>query len=245
MLGQRRAISLAGLERRSDPPWGTTPRAMVDWALALGARGIQIDAAMDGTRARDLDQSARRDLAAVIRRAGATCSGLDLWIPPSHFAEPARQSRAADAVREACGFAADLRRLGAIEGQPVVSIATHADSPAGVLDRLVLDAEHVGARVADHRWPMAPTPRMGIGIDAAAVLLSGDDPARAVTAMVEPPAAARLSDMTSVGRCVAGQGRLKIDEYVVALSVARYAGWLVVDLRGLPDQENAARALIG
>jgi len=245
MIGLRRAISLAGLERNADLPWSGTPRRALDWALETGAKGVQIDATMNGLRARDLDQSARRDLAAVLRRAGAACSGLDLWIPQNHFADAANQGRAVDAVHDACGLAADLRRLGVIEDVPSISIATLAETPAGVIDRLALTAEHLGVRIADHRWPNAPAHPIGVGIDPAAILMAGGEPSSVVTKLREPPASARLSDASAIGRCVPGRGRLKLDEYDVALTIVGYAGWLIADLRGIPNQADAAAELMG
>lgn len=174
------------------------------------------------------------------------CSGVDLWIPAAHFVDAGQQDRAVDAITEACGLAADLRRLGAIEGMPAVSIAMHETTPKHVADRISLNAEHLGVRVADHRWPQ-PADSIGFGIDPAAVLLAGEDPAKAVSRMATqlgmPPIAARLSDVSAVGRCVPGRGRLKVDEYEVALAVAKFEGWLVVDLRGLATQAEAAREL--
>ncbi|MDI1288966.1 MAG: hypothetical protein PSX37_03315 [bacterium] len=246
MLSIRRAISIAGLDRAEGAPWSGGPRQQIDWALSLGVGAVQIDGTIAGLRARELDQSARRDLAAVLRRSGAMCSGLDIWVPAAHFVDAGQQDRAVDAITEACGLAADLRRLGAIDGLAVVSIATHETTPKHLMDRLALNAEHVGVTVADHRWPRTAE-SLGFGIDPAAVLLAGEDPSLVVSRTAsrtgEPPAAARLSDLSAVGRCVAGRGRLKRDEYEVALTIAKFSGWLVIDLRGLPIQAEAAAEL--
>ncbi len=242
MFAARRSLSIAGLDKAPDAPWSAGPRRAIDWALSVGTKAVQLDAALPGLRPRELDQSARRDLAAVLRRAGAACSGLDLWIPEPHFTDPAQQNRAVDAIEDAASLAADLRRLGAIDGLPAVSIRTHAETPSHLTDRLARTADHLGAALADHRWPRDGT-TLPVGIDPASLLMSGHDPATTVARLASPPAAARLSDASALGRCVPGAGSLRIDDYEVALSVARYAGWLVIDLRGIPNQAEAAARL--
>ena len=75
------SLSLAGLTPREGV--AMEPRAAIEWAAGLGYRAVQLDGAAAGVRARDLDRSGRRDLAALLRRLQLGFSGLDLWIPPA------------------------------------------------------------------------------------------------------------------------------------------------------------------
>jgi hypothetical protein len=49
---------------------------------------------------------------------------------------------------------------------------------------------------------------------------------------------ARLSDAGSAGRCLLSAGRLKLEEYRIALTAAEARG-VVLDLRGLRDADHA------
>ncbi|MEM7756072.1 MAG: hypothetical protein AAF297_10600, partial [Planctomycetota bacterium] len=69
-------------------------KAAIGAVSAMGARAIQLDATRAGLRPRDLERSARRDLAATMRREELAFSGVDLWIPPHHFVDPDRADRA-------------------------------------------------------------------------------------------------------------------------------------------------------
>lgn len=84
-------------------------RARIEAAKALGFRAIALDATV--LRARDLDRSARRDLAAIFRRDGLAITGWDLPIPPAHFSDPARADRAISAARATIELAGDIERL--------------------------------------------------------------------------------------------------------------------------------------
>ncbi|MFI4897266.1 MAG: hypothetical protein ACIARR_05515, partial [Phycisphaerales bacterium JB059] len=80
----------------------------------------------------------------------------------------------------------------------------------------------------------------GLGIDPATVLLGGEDPAR--LAAGGGVASARLSDADGSGRRPVGaDGRLDVSAYGAALSVGGYGGDVVIDLRGLVSQSEAAR----
>src|SRR5690606_13026801 len=88
------ALSIAGV--RDDPALkGAGPRAPIEAAAKAGFRAVALDASAAGLRPRDLDRSARRDLAALLRRLELAFAGLDLWIPPEHFASPEHADRAA------------------------------------------------------------------------------------------------------------------------------------------------------
>jgi sugar phosphate isomerase/epimerase len=266
-------VSLAGLERDPVAPWAGGPRAAIEWAAAVGARAVQLDATAAGVRARDLDRSGRRDLASLLRRLQLTFSGLDLWIPPEHFLDPGRADRALAAAQGAVELAADLARL--IDGSPPpqVSLILPDSPPAGLSEAITAAAVSRGARIADYAIreiasgqpasaapglvPGMPGPTVaahpaqvsadspiGPGLDPAALILAGRDPAAAAARAGAALVSARLSDASMTGRTVPGQGRLDMAAYLASLSVAGYARPLVLDLRGLPNQDAAARTVV-
>jgi sugar phosphate isomerase/epimerase len=248
------AVSLAGLERDSGAPWAAGARAAIDWAAGAGFRAVQLDAAAAGVRGRDLDRSGRRDLAALLRRSQLALAGLDLWVPPEHFADPARSERAVAALTGAIELAADLARL--VEGSPQAAVSVVL--PAALDDeiRAAIEgaAQSRGTRLADHachvgkadapRSQPAPEAPLGIGIDPAALLLAGQDPAVAAAKAGAALVSARLSDASLVGRAPAGTGRLDETAYLASLSVAGYGRPLVLDLRGVANQDAAARSAL-
>lgn len=238
MIDPAPAISLAGL-RLPDAP---APRGRIEWAKSVGARGVHLDGALAGLRPRELDRSARRDLASLLRRLDLAFTGLDLWIPPHHFAEAGHVDRAIAAVRGACDLAAELGGLLGDAATPVVSVelpgTLHADAQAALL------GAELPAPLADHRRPYeARGMRVVPGLDAAAVLLAGGDPSAELLRLAGAGPSARLADADAVGRCAVGSGRLRVSEYKVACAAAGARG-VILDLRGL-DQPGgaAARAL--
>jgi sugar phosphate isomerase/epimerase len=244
------SVSLAGLAPLPDAPWAGSPRAPIEWAAAAGLRSVRLDAG--ALRARDLDRSARRDLASLLRRLGLACPGLDLWIPAPHFADPARADRAAEALTGASELAGDLRTLAA--GQRISIAVTFPQAGADALIRQVAGkAESFGCVIADHSFPGSPSAlslaaqpgsSIGIGLDPAAILMSGGDPAAEASRAGHALAAARLSDASAIGRTTPGEGRLDELAYLVALAAAGYAGEVALDLRGLPDQKRAAATVL-
>ncbi len=248
MLGPPLAISLAGLSDGPDRPWRPDLRAAIAWAAGLGYRGITLDGAAAGVRARDLDSSARRDLAAVLRRSGVGFAGIDLWIPSAHFADPARTDRAVSAVCEAAALAADLHRNAALGRAAVVHVQM-GEAPADVIAAIGKAADRAGALIADFTWPGAKAAAAGfpwgIGLDPAAVFLAGGDPAKEASRLGREVVAARLSDIGPVGRVPPGAGRLDRMSYEVSLATAGYDGPLTVDLRGVAEQARVAAEAAG
>lgn len=244
------ACALVGL----DAPKGL--RAQAEWAGALGFEGLQIDAMSPETRPRDLGRSARRDIGAILRRAELACSGVDLWIPPQHFADPGRADRALSAVGEALGFAAELAEL--TGGFPVVSVALPSgESGDALLPLLAARAASSGASLADHRWPpvaaASPASRfvdgrdVGIGIDPAEIILVESalaDPALAVSRAGSRLAAVRLADLNAAGRAPPGSGRLDLVSFSVAVATSGFKGFTALDLRGVREQGTVARRLV-
>ena len=227
-------------------------RAQISAGAELGFRGVQIDGAHPETRARDLDRSARRDLAALLRRAGLALSGVDLMIPPAHLAGGPHLDRAVAAVIDGVGLVAELATLGAQSGggspwARVLAIELPPACPADVVARLSAAAETAGVELADHSWPArAGSGAVGPGIDPAAIIFAGADPVAEVTRLAGVPVAARLTDMSARGRVEVGSGQGTLDRYAyeAALHARGYRGWLVVDVRGLTDAGGAARRLV-
>lgn len=247
------SLALAGF----NPPGVSGLRSQIERASALGFRAVTLNASAPDARPRDLGRSARRDLAALIRRHSMKCAGVDLWLPPEHLVQPAHAQRATDAMLEAAEFAGEMAEL--TGGAPVLSTALLARTTPGmgpILAAVRDRAESHNVRVADHRWPRpAKTENeepeysaLGIGIDPAAMFLAAGplaDPASAVSRLGARVFSARLSDANMTGRCEVGAGgRLDTLAYGVALSTAGYLDWLVVDVRGLRDSENGAKAAL-
>lgn len=265
-MGHLLSIALAGL-RRDDPaaPWAAGPRAAIDWAGSLGVGAVQLDGTAPGVRARDLDRSARRDLAAMLRRTEQVLTGVDLWLPGEHLLDPAHIDRAVAAIAGAIGLAAELSPLAGGQGR-IVSVMLPARLDPGVRDHLAAEADRHGVRLADHTWPPGPPSPAGgdrqdeappestpawphsiaVGLDPAAVALAGDQIGPAAARVADRLATARLCDLSSAGRILPGSsdGRLDLVSYRVGLSLAPRNVPLVADVRGLQDQDESARRMI-
>jgi sugar phosphate isomerase/epimerase len=76
------------------------------------------------------------------------------------------------------------------------------------------------------------------------VLQAGADPATELSRRAASVAAARLSDIDSVGRVVPGDGRLDVLGYLVALSMRADLLPVVFDPRGIARADEAARRTI-
>lgn len=110
------AVSLARLSRdRSSRDW-------IEWAADAGFAGVAIDAMAPGCRARELDRSARRELAALLRRRELALVGVDLWIPASHFLAGNHADRAMSATLGAIELAGELQSLVGGPMGPVLSM---------------------------------------------------------------------------------------------------------------------------
>jgi len=226
------SVSLVGLEGAG--PWSAGPRAAIEWASAAGFRAVVLDATAPGMRPRELDRSARRDLAALLRRLELTCTGLDLWIPEQHFQDQSTCDRAISAVAQALEMAAEV-------AGSLVSCALPNDVGGDVVGALSLAGDRVGATLADHAWPSvdrSQIPGLAFGLDPARVMLAGDDPVNAV--FTTPPIAARLSDMAAEGRVAPGGGGLDLRAYAAALVTSAASAPVVLDLRSIRDPQTVA-----
>lgn len=224
------------------------PRGLIAWARGQGVRWVQLDGTVQGVRARDLDRSARRDLASVLRRSELGLSGIDLFIPPRHFGDPQQVDRAVTAAVGAIELAGELRSMLSQE-MPRVAIELPAELSQDVSSQLQSSAVSAGVVIADHARPpktWGDAGMIGEGIDPATLLLRGEDVFDVMTASGNAPVEARLSDSSGGVRVPAGSsgGRLDLVEYAAALGVCKYTRQVVVDLRGIAGAANVAPRVI-
>lgn len=230
-------------------PTGAEARAVIEWIAAQGARAIQLNAAAVGLRARELDRSARRDIAAMLRRLGMSCSGLDLFIPPEHFVSTGTADRATESVLSTIELAAELSSLAGSAGdgaRAVVCVLIPRETSSEVVRAINQRAELHGVHVANHAYPIAEhvAEHAGIrvGLDCAVVLTSGDDPVRFAASLGPSLAALRVTDATSLGtRVVPGRGRLDLNMLGATLAVANRGAISILDVRGLNSAQTAVR----
>lgn len=215
-------------------PLGAAPSSF-DAVVALGLAGVQLDAADPDLRPRELGDSARRDLAAALRRRGLQASGIDCFIPVERFADPARVERALDAVHGCLSLAESLQRV------PVSMHLPHAGAP-DVVQALQREAQRRGVPLADCSVPVCADATVAIGVDPAAVLAAGGDPAAVVGAAGVRLVAARVVDLLRSGLRgpveEPGASRLDTLGYRVALEVAGFRGLPVIDCRQWTDVQR-------
>jgi sugar phosphate isomerase/epimerase len=242
------SLALAGLLAHPDLPAAADAKSLFAWASSLGCSAIQLDATAPTLRPRELDRSARRDLAASLRRHELSLTGLDLFIPPSHFTDAAHVDRAVAALHAAVEFASDLRSfLDNAAPTTTISLLFPAATPAGLLSDLHRHADRWGATLVDHAWP----PRAGTdnaqpaaGIDPAAIILAGSKPVEAVLTLAGRIASARVNDLSSVGRVPAGtSGSFDLKDYLHALRAASFELPPIIDLKGLDNPAANAKRL--
>jgi sugar phosphate isomerase/epimerase len=225
------APTLAALE--------TEPRAAFDRLRAMGFRYVQLSATQRGMRPRELDRSARRDLAATLRRREMSIAGVDVWIPPRHFTDDAHADRAVAAALEAISFAADLGRCPVSVTLPVGHDEAERSVAAPLIEALVTRASHLGVVLADHAVPVQQRDGVQVGIDPAAWLAAGEDPATAVSQHAARVACVRLCDLLTSGMRGSiddeEEGRLDVTAYRVAVSLGALAQPVVADARQWRD----------
>ncbi len=219
---------------------GDDPRQVMNRLNTEDFRALQLSATASGLRPRDLDQSARRDVRATLKRNELSLSGIDLWIPVEHFLDPAHLDRALGATREAIELAADLGRCPLSMNLPRPDAGDeNNESPAESLETIAGYAAHFGVEIADHSEAALKREQFGLGIDPAACLSRDEDPVSIVTSNPETLVSARLCDLLRSGmRGPVGdkaEGRLDVMAYRRALSVGGYARPVVVDTRQWSD----------
>jgi len=224
---------------------GSALRQTFDRLHAMGFRWVQLSATQPGLRPRELDASARRDLLATLRRRELAVSGIDAWIPSSHFADEQHVDRAASALLEAVELAGDL-------GRAAVSVVFPRHGAEGVIDAAAAAAERSGVVMADHIAPVVERSHehvIGIGVDPAAWLSAGENPADIINQYSTQLTSARVCDLLTTGLrgpIGTGDGYLDVLAYKVALSVADYQRPVILDARQWTDPwsgiEQARRA---
>lgn len=240
------AVSLSGLPARPGTPWTATQPA-AEWVRDQRVRGVALDASRPDCRARDLGRSARRDLAAMLRRTELELTGIDLFIPPEHYADPARAQRAFDTVQQTAMLAVELSRLVGARSRPLVSLTLPASLPAHEHDALAAMFEKYGAIGADHTPAPEDAPAPGVwlarGIDPATHLLAGHDP---VSAATRPGVTAlRLSALNATGRCpVNAEGARPDMTAYAAAALTSGQRWITADTRGCAEPAQAVHAAI-
>ena len=219
-------------------PIGSGAEAL-DAVAALGVAGVQFDASDPRMRPRELGESARRDLAAALRRRGLVASGIDCFVPVERFADAARVERALEAVQGSVALAESLGR---------VPVCVHLpDGDSVVAKELVREADRRGVALADFPFPPAAT-TLAVGVDPAAVLAAGGDPAAAVTQAGARVVAARVVDLLRSGMRgpigEPGSSRLDAMAYRLALELAGFRGLPVIDCRQWTAPVEGARACV-
>jgi len=209
-------------------------RAAIQLISDSGFRHVQLSAALESMRPRDLGQSARRDLLTFMRRLELAPAGIDLWIPEDHFTDPAHTDRAAAAVLEAIEFAADLNRV------PLCVFL-----PTGISADLIAvfraRADFCAVEIADHNPESAAA--LHIGIAPAVDLMHGLTPHERLSHAVDL-AAVRLSDASKTQRVSPGTGRLDLLAMQVALTTRSFDRPCALDLRSLPQPGDAMLAAL-
>jgi len=244
------SLSIAGLHAHGAlGPWNAGVRTAIGWVGDTGFRSVHLDAASPEIRPRGLDRSARRDLAATVRRAGIGLTGLDLWIPAAHYDDPESADRANAAVSDAVGLAADLAALCG-RTNAIVSVTFPAEY-AG-LEAVGSLAESAGVIVEDFSIPASGTPEemtahppaVRPGFDTARAILRGDGPGKAFASWSKKLASLRLNDADDTGRRTMGTGTLDAHTLGALHTTLIPRLPMITDLRGLENPERAARAAI-
>lgn len=234
------AIALCGLAVKAGRPWGvSTPEACV-WVREQRARAVALDASRADVRARDLGRSARRDLAAMLRRTELELAGVDLWIPPEHFLDDSKAQRAMETVLQTAAMAGELARLVGGRSMPVVSVTLPGSMDERVRREIGEGADRHGAMVADHTpGAVHHAAGLGVGVDPAACLLAGESPGKRAVAG-GASAVLRLSDLNATGRCAVGSEGARLDLTGYAGACLTVGGrWITLDTRGVGDAESA------
>lgn len=219
-------------------PLGDDVPAVLTRLTGTAMRQVQLSAAQAGLRPRELDTLARRGLREKLRRLELEVSGIDAWIPAEHFVHAEHAERALDALHLAMRMAADLGRVPVSVALPRVD-ATLAARRNEAIIAIEGWSEHLGVLVADHATPREAREIIGVGIDPAAILAEGGDPAMAVVESARRLVSARLCDLLRTGmRGPIGDGsghRLDVEGYAAAIQTCGFARAVVVDLRQWAD----------
>jgi len=210
---------------------GADLRAVLGHLHRCGLRAVQLTASGPrGLRPRSLDASARRDLAATLRRHELLASGVDLWIPPEDLIAPETVDRVLDAISGSMDLLRDLGAAAAASAAVTVPWPEDGTVAAEVASECVRRSVASGIRLAVMTPAEIPT-GMVRAVDPPAWWRAGGDP---IAAVADRAAAPRLCDEVAGVRSAPGPGgRLDVTAYRIACEVADAHRPVVADLRGL------------
>ncbi len=223
--------------------WPQSPaRASIRSAANLGYRAVQLDLTHPEIRPRTLDRSARRDIAAVLRRHQLVCTGIDLWLPPEHLAGGPNLERAANAVVGAIEFVREFASL--VHTAAVVSLTLPTEPDREAMTEIEAAARRHEVAVANHAWPAKDVG--SLGLDPALAIMAGQSAPKSATLLGSRLASARLCDAGVSGRLPIGAsgGTLDVPAYAAAISISAPNIPVVADVRSLPDPSAAAASAL-
>ena len=208
---------------------------------SLGAPLLHLDAMLPGLRPRELDRSARRDLASMLKRNGVGATGIDLFLPPQHLADTSHVDRAVGAITSAIDLLSDLASLGALESK-VLCLVLPQKPLANALAAIGSAAQERAVTITDFSLPAASDIPASIarGVDCAQAIAAGQDPASLIASSA--PGAIRLSDWDGTRRVSVGKGRLDTRLVVASASIASPNVPVVIDLRGIDGLASNPKA---
>lgn len=235
------ALSLSGLSREPGTSWAGGPRAAIEWAGGIGYRRLALDLTAAGIRPRELDRSARRGIAALLRRAELAVVGCDLLIPADHFISPGHVDRAIEASIHAIEFARELAAL--CEARPLITLELPGESEARSI--IGASAEREGVLVA--QLSAEEVGREGwsrLALNLPAVMGEGGDGAGSIGSQGDSLAQVRITDLVDGVRRPLGTagGKLEPLALVAAIAAASYGACdPVIEVRGIAEQHTAAQ----
>lgn len=205
-----------------------------------GIVGVHLSAALKGIRPRELDNSGRKDLRALMVRKGMIISGVDLLIPDEDWTDNAKVDRALGAVNAAHDLAGDMGRVPLVINLPVGEVADEIKEELVALadGRSVPLVVQIGEQAADLlAWvKQVDHPMVGVAIDPARQLQMKKNVVATVSEFGDDLMVARADDVGSDGmRCTLGNGRLDVLAYQVSLSQCSKLKSVVMELRELSD----------
>lgn len=215
-------------------PLGSAAGSIAEVA-EMGIAAVQLDASDATMRPREMSASARRDLAASLRRLGLRASGIDCFVPIERFADASQVERALQAVAGSIALAEALDRA---------PVCLHIPRQETVASEMRREADRRGVALADFTLPCAEGPG-AVGVDPAAMLAAGLDPSAEVVGRSGRLAAARVVDLLRSGVRgpieQAGASRLDAMAYRLALELAGFRGLPVIDCRQWVDARRGVR----
>jgi len=241
------AVTVGPWVRQAGAGRGSLAQAVAT-ARAMGFAAVQLDVTLPGVRPRELSQTGRRDLAALLRRAGMSLAGVDLFIPRKHFLDAGQVDRAVTAALAGITLAGEWGRVPVALALPVKGLGEDVKAA------LLAGAAGSGVRLAVHAEDQTPellawiaeasAPALGAGLDPAAARGAGGQPDKLVHQLAKHLTVARLSDAAADGlRCPVGAGELDVLSYRIAVQLAQgRIGPVVLDVRGTNDPQAAATA---